>query len=389
MHRRRRMLFLQQLAQDSNFLVLGIEFIRLPAVFRRYWVCPSSKDWWENLVLKVWNYERWIESFRMSRAMLFEIVAELTPALQRNQTAMREPLSVAKRVAIGIWKLANPGFYKNAAEQFGVGRSTVGEVFVEVCLAMQLVLLRRTVYLGDYQKVMDGFAALGFRGACGATDGTHIEIVCPIRQGNDFINRKNYYSMILQGTMDHTGRFTHIDVGWSGRDHDAHVFRNSSVFEAMDAGVFCPSNEVWRIGDVEVPPFIVADGAYPLQKWLMKPYGGNVEPPQAHFNYCLSRARNVVERAFGRLKSRWRCLSGRLEVAEENVPSVITACIILHNICEARGYAIINRDGPLNRVTLATLGQAYVNNENERLAEGTEVRDAICTYLWHNRELRR
>ncbi|XP_062972923.1 uncharacterized protein LOC134392483 [Elgaria multicarinata webbii] len=129
--------------------------------------------------------------------------------------------------------------------------------------------------------------------------------------------------MILQGTTDHTGRFTHIDVGWSGRNHNAHVFRNSSLFEAMDAGLFCPSNEVWRIGDV-VPPFIVADGAYPLRKWLMKPYGGNLEPPQAHFNYCLSHARNVVERAFGRLKSRWRCLSSRLEVAEENVPSVIT-----------------------------------------------------------------
>ncbi|XP_062975560.1 uncharacterized protein LOC134394230 isoform X2 [Elgaria multicarinata webbii] len=122
MHHRRRMLFLQQLEQDNSLLVLGTEFISLPAVFRCYWVRPSSKDWWENLVLKVWNDERWIESFRMSRATLFEIVAELTPALQRNQTAMREPLSVAKRAAIGIWKLANPAFYKNAAEQFGVGR---------------------------------------------------------------------------------------------------------------------------------------------------------------------------------------------------------------------------------------------------------------------------
>ncbi|XP_062974998.1 adenylate kinase isoenzyme 1-like [Elgaria multicarinata webbii] len=45
----------------------------------------------------------------------------------------------------------------------------------------------------------------------------------------------------------------------------------------MDAGVFCPSNEVWRIGVVEVPPFIVADGAYPLRKWLMKLYGDKLQ----------------------------------------------------------------------------------------------------------------
>ncbi|XP_062977724.1 L-amino-acid oxidase-like [Elgaria multicarinata webbii] len=206
---------------------------------------------------------------------------------------------------------------------------------------MKINRRRRMFFLQQLEEdtnflVMDGFAVLGFHGSCGACDGTHIEIVSLIRQGNDFTNRKNFYSMILQGDTDHTGCFTHIKVGWSGRNHDAHVFCNSSLFEAMDAGVFCPSIDVWRIGDVEVPPFIVAVRAYPLRKWLMKPYGGNLDPQQAHFNYCLSRARNVVERAFGRLKSRWRCLSGQLEVAEENVPSVITACTILHNICESR-----------------------------------------------------
>ena len=237
---------------------------------------------------------------------------------------------------------------------------------------------------------MDGFASLGFPHCAGSCDGTHLEMVSPVRQGDDFINRKSFYSILLQGTTDHTGRFTHIEVGWSGKNHDAYVLRNSTLFEAMSAGKFLPSNDIWKLGDTEVPPLLFADRAYPIRKWLMKPYGGNLNREQKHFNYCLSRARNVVERAFGRLKSRWQRLNGRLQVSEENVPSVITACVMLHNICEAKGHAAIRANAECqNGVTLSTLGLPMANDENQRKRQGRKVRDAICSYSWEHRETSR
>ena len=45
----------------------------------------------------------------------------------------------------------------------------------------------------------------------------------------------------------------------------------------------------------------------------------------------------VVENAFGRLKGRWRCLLKRMDFMLENVPNVVAACVILHNICEVFG----------------------------------------------------
>ena len=54
-------------------------------------------------------------------------------------------------------------------------------------------------------------------------------------------------------------------------------------------------------------------------------------------NYRLSRARIVVELAFGRLKARWRRLLKQSEMVVENVPNVVTACCILHNMCEIHG----------------------------------------------------
>ena len=45
----------------------------------------------------------------------------------------------------------------------------------------------------------------------------------------------------------------------------------------------------------------------------------------------------MVENAFGRLKARWRCLLKQDDMNITNITLVVTACCILHNICEIHG----------------------------------------------------
>ncbi|XP_048590712.1 protein ANTAGONIST OF LIKE HETEROCHROMATIN PROTEIN 1-like [Nematostella vectensis] len=150
----------------------------------------------------------------------------------------------------------------------------------------------------------------GFPQCVGAIDGSHIPVKAPIEFHADYYNRKGWYSIILQGAVDSRYRFIDINVGWPGKVHDARVFSNSSIFTKGQNKTLFPKEQFADIDGVKVPLFITADAAYPLLPWVMKPFSdnGSLGPEKMHFNYRLSRARILVENAFGRLKGRWRCL---------------------------------------------------------------------------------
>ena len=57
----------------------------------------------------------------------------------------------------------------------------------------------------------------------GAIDGCHIKILKPNIRGQDYINHKSYFSILLQGICDDQKRFTDVFIGVSGKVHDAAV----------------------------------------------------------------------------------------------------------------------------------------------------------------------
>ncbi|KAG7221143.1 hypothetical protein INR49_017521, partial [Caranx melampygus] len=79
---------------------------------------------------------------------------------------------------------------------------------------------------------------------------------------------------------------------------------------------------------------------------LITPYKRPVQGVAAqHFNSHHSRARSIIERAFGMMKTRFRAIFLQaLEVQHTFVPQVITACAVLHNICLGAGDIMAPED---------------------------------------------
>ncbi|XP_042325625.1 putative nuclease HARBI1 [Sceloporus undulatus] len=364
--RRKSSLVVGRLAQQTVATVGGRISQCLRPLPRRWWVYPHETDFWPKLLCTVWSDEKWIEHLRMPRRLFLLIVEQLRPEICREDTRLRSAIPVEKRVAIALWILANQGSYGTAATRFGVGKSTVCTIFISVVLAIEKVLLHKTVYLGDHRKIMAGFEAMGFPQVIGAVDGCHCHIISPVRQGGEYINRKDTYSMLLQGTVDHTVLFINVCIGWSGTSHDGFVFRHSSIYQTMRAGLFVPGNPTVTICGKQVGPLLIADAAYGVKNWVMTPFKGTLQPRQALYNRHLNRARNTVERAFGRLKARWRCLTAPLELAEENVNSVIVACCVLHNLVETGGRILEGAPSRPRRFVLNAASLRTANADREK-----------------------
>lgn len=132
--------------------------------------------------------------------------------------------------------------------------------------------------------------------------------------------------------------FTYVNIGTPGRAHDAFIFSNSQLHSFLQEQSELLSSLGKHIMNNLIPLHLIGDSAFPFQAHIMKPYPHRTMmlDEQREFNFRLSRARRVIENAFGRLKGRWRILRKRLEVNIDRVDELIEACVILHNICERK-----------------------------------------------------
>lgn len=116
--------------------------------------------------------------------------------------------------------------------------------------------------------------------------------------------------------------FIYIDVGANGRASDSAIFRDSTLNIAIE-------NKTLGLPEYGV---IIGDDAFPLRTNLMKPYSKiGLSAAEKIFNYRLSRARRVVENAFGILVWRFRIFSRPIDLAPETIDKVIWAACCLHN----------------------------------------------------------
>ena len=162
--------------------------------------------------------------------------------------------------------------------------------------------------------------------------------------------------------------------------HDARILSNSELFTMGEAGTLVP-NSIQTMSGVPVPFVILGDPAYPLQPWLMKPYPGvGLSAKHRNFKTQLSRARVVVECAFGRLKGRWRCLLKRNYVNVELMSTLVTTCCVLHKICE-RHHDSFDQQWLDDEV----IGQVHNIPSNATTMPSSStaisIRNALCDYI--------
>ena len=311
--------------------------VQTPRACRRF---PRVQGWWGN----IWNCSddvRLRMNFRITKGTFLFILTEIKEDLQRETTA-EVPIPPEIRLAVCLYRLARGDYLHTIGELIGLGTSTVCEIVREVSSIIVNRLWERFVTNNfptnseKLKEVMASFEEKWQYPSCfGAVDGCHLPIKCPRggqESAKEYHNFKNFFSIVLMALVDSRKRFIWAASGFPGNSHDAIILQSTRLYAKMMEGNIIPTLED-RDGSA-VKPMIIGDSAFPFHTWLMKPYANTVPTPQQqYFNYRLSRARMVVEGAFGMLKGRWRVLMRKSECEEETLKLMSLACVVLHNIC--------------------------------------------------------
>ncbi|XP_057779007.1 uncharacterized protein LOC130997608 [Salvia miltiorrhiza] len=146
-----------------------------------------------------------------------------------------------------------------------------------------------------------------FKGCLGALDGTYINVMVSNADKPRYRTRKGQISTNTLAVCDRNMKFVYVLPGWEGSTADSRILRDALV----------------RVNGLRVPKgnYCLADNGYANSEGFLTPYKGvryhlkewgpNTARPQNAmelFNLRHSKARNVIERAFGIMKMRWGIL---------------------------------------------------------------------------------
>nr|XP_042912249.1 uncharacterized protein LOC122272519 [Parasteatoda tepidariorum] len=138
---------------------------------------------------------------------------------------------------------------------------------------------------------------------------------------------------------------------------DGGVWNKRTLKNLLDSGKLdIPKAELLPEQNVFAPHVIVADDAFPLEIKVMKPYPGKyLSVERRVFNYRLSRARRVVENAFGILATRFRVFQTKIQAQPIKVVKIVLAACALHNFLRYRCKYLYTPSTSLDREDLKNL----------------------------------
>ena len=374
-----------------------------PVVWVRYMNEPRRRllyGHWDNLIahLREKDPDHYFNYMRMTPQLFDEILERILPAIQKKATNCREPLEAGLKLAVTIRHLATGCLYPELAFNFRVSRFTISKFVPQVCDAIvdafaPEVMACPTDQAGWLEIAEEFYRRWNVPHACGALDGKHIALRKPPKSGSLYYNYKQYFSIVLLALVDADYKFIWGDVGGIGHQSDAQLFNDSELKECLDDGYLnFPDPAPMPHDNEDMPYFLIGDDAFALRPNMMKPYAiRGLTRWHRIFNYRISRARRVVENAFGILAQRFRFLLCDAYQFPKNVQKLTKAAMVLHNLLRIRNptpLPVDTEDADGNRIDGALRQEVVIREipqpalgDNYATQEAKRVRETLRLYF--------
>ncbi|XP_050516618.1 putative nuclease HARBI1 [Diabrotica virgifera virgifera] len=193
-----------------------------------------------NLLTELLTVDGDFQNFtRLPFEKFVELHEKIAPLITKQETHMRSSISSKLRLAVTLRYLASGNSYKSLEFLSRISRITIGNFVPEVCHAIVIVLKDKFLKVPsskeEWQKISSEFKEKWhFPHAIGALDGKHVAIRAPANEGSYYYNYKGFHSLVLLALVDANYKFIYVDCGGNGRISDGGVYRNSSLYAAVN-----------------------------------------------------------------------------------------------------------------------------------------------------------
>lgn len=173
-----------------------------------------------------------------------------------------------------------------------------------------------------------------FPHSLGSVDGKHVQIIPPAESGSYYYNYKGSHSIVLMAIVNANLEFIMVDVGTNGRVSDGGIICNTTFYKRLlsnSLNIPLPREDGNSKNCLNY--VLIGDEAFTLRPDFLKLFcQKELTPSTRIYNYRLSRARRVVENAFGILAARFRIFRRPINLQLKNIDIVVLACCALHNL---------------------------------------------------------
>ncbi|XP_036144740.1 protein ANTAGONIST OF LIKE HETEROCHROMATIN PROTEIN 1-like [Monomorium pharaonis] len=367
-------------------------------VKRKYWVHPIFSNKMRkqygasNTLIKELHFhndDKFINYFRMNMDTYKKLLNIIGPHITK-QKCIRDPIQPNTRLEICLRYLASGDSMKSLSYMFRIGTSTISKIIFETCDVIWNVLQDK-VFPQFNKDLWEHIASKfeekwNFPHCIGAMDGKHVMLQAPPNSGSIYYNYKGQHSLNLFALCDAEYRFIVLDIGAEGRQSDGGVFRKSKLYSALEENLLqIPPPKIVNVRGPVLPYVIVADEAFGLKNYLMRPYSRsqNLDRKKKIFNYRLSRARRTVESSFGILTAKWRIYRKPIIASITLSRKIVQATCCLHNfiINHENSYKYYSTLTPVDANVANEALQDNINEINSYSKNAAMIRDKFADYF--------
>lgn len=174
-----------------------------------------------------------------------------------------------------------------------------------------------------------------------------------------------------------------VDVGANGRISDGGVLYYTKFWEKfVNNTLNIPLPSCLPNTNKTYPYVFVANEAFSLKCNLMKPFSQHeLTNDRRIFNYRLSRARRVVENAFGVLASKFGVFQKPINLSPEKAVKITMACCYLHNFLIETNQQLYRTRSILVEENLETGGSLKKTPTRNAREDAKLVKEKYCNYF--------